>query len=131
MGGRARVCRSSGRKAAQRRPTWEPMFITSLTLLCCKCPFWQLVAMTSPSDNMRLCSFGPNTFPAHNSVLFASEVQVEYLARTLLAPIIDRRISSLDVKVTAETQWVNRVHSELREYMARQVARSHSPGRFI
>lgn len=70
--------------------------------------------MESHSNMMHLRSFGPNTFPAHNSVLFASEVQVEYLARTLLAPIIDRRISSLDVKATAENQWVNRVHSELR-----------------
>lgn len=58
--------------------------------------------------------FGPNTFPAHNSVLFASEVQVEYLARTLIAPIIDRRISSLEVKPTAEYQWVNAVQTELK-----------------
>ncbi|KAL4876841.1 hypothetical protein BJY04DRAFT_210345 [Aspergillus karnatakaensis] len=57
--------------------------------------------------------FGPNTFPAHNSVLFASEVQVEYVARTLLAPIIDQRISSLEVKATAEDQWVNRVQADL------------------
>ncbi|KAL2826262.1 hypothetical protein BDW59DRAFT_171915 [Aspergillus cavernicola] len=58
--------------------------------------------------------FGPNTFPAHNSVLFASEVQVEYIARTLIAPIIDRRIRSLEVKATAENQWVNQVQSDLR-----------------
>jgi hypothetical protein len=59
-------------------------------------------------------SFGPNTFPAHNSVLFASEVQVGYLARTLLAPIIDHRISSLEVKPTAEYQWVNALQAELK-----------------
>ncbi|CAG8141758.1 unnamed protein product [Penicillium salamii] len=58
--------------------------------------------------------FGPNTFPAHNSVLFASEVQVEYLARTLLAPIIDHRISSLEVKSTSENQWVNALQTELK-----------------
>ncbi|KAJ5417027.1 uncharacterized protein N7487_000577 [Penicillium crustosum] len=58
--------------------------------------------------------FGPNTFPAHNSVLFASEVQVDYLARTLLAPIIDRRIYSLEVKPTAENQWVNALQAELK-----------------
>ncbi|KAJ5668457.1 uncharacterized protein N7477_007027 [Penicillium maclennaniae] len=58
--------------------------------------------------------FGPNTFPAHNSVLFTSEVQVDYLARTLLAPIIDRRISSLEVKATAENQWVNAVQNDLK-----------------
>lgn len=61
-----------------------------------------------------LTSFGPNTFPAHNSVLFASEVQVEYLARTLLAPIIDHRISSLEVKSTSENQWVNALQTELK-----------------
>ncbi|KAJ5823873.1 Pyridine nucleotide-disulfide oxidoreductase class-II [Penicillium robsamsonii] len=58
--------------------------------------------------------FGPNTFPAHNSVLFASEVQVDYLARTLLAPIIDHRIYSLEVKPTVEYQWVNALQTELK-----------------
>ncbi|GKZ51981.1 hypothetical protein AbraIFM66951_009012 [Aspergillus brasiliensis] len=58
--------------------------------------------------------FGPNTFPAHNSVLFASEVEIEYLARTLIAPIIDGRISSLEVKATAENQWVNRLQPDLK-----------------
>ncbi|KAL2788605.1 hypothetical protein BJX66DRAFT_326967 [Aspergillus keveii] len=58
--------------------------------------------------------FGPNTFPAHNSVLFASEVQVGYIARTLVAPIIDKRISSLDVKGTVEDQWVNTLQADLR-----------------
>ncbi|KAL3457221.1 hypothetical protein BJX64DRAFT_280735 [Aspergillus heterothallicus] len=58
--------------------------------------------------------FGPNTFPAHNSVLFASEVQVGYIARTLVAPIIDKRISSLDVKATVEDQWVNALQADLR-----------------
>jgi len=47
-------------------------------------------------------------------VLFASEVQVEYLARTLIAPIIDRRIKSLEVKPTAEYQWVNKLQAELQ-----------------
>lgn len=47
-------------------------------------------------------------------MLFASEVQVEFLARTLIAPIIDRRISSLEVKRTAEYQWVNALQTELK-----------------
>lgn len=68
----------------------------------------------SPQTDNTLHSFGPNTFPAHNSVLFASEVQVDYLARTLLAPIIDRRIYSLEVKPTAENQWVNALQAELK-----------------
>ncbi|KAF1965080.1 hypothetical protein BU23DRAFT_575195 [Bimuria novae-zelandiae CBS 107.79] len=48
--------------------------------------------------------FGPNTFPAHNSALFAIEVQVSYVARTLLAPLVDRRFSVMEVKSTAENQ---------------------------
>lgn len=39
---------------------------------------------------------------------------MDYLARTLLAPIIDRRISSLEVKATAENQWVNAVQHDLK-----------------
>jgi len=57
--------------------------------------------------------FGPNTFPAHNSALFSCEVQVEYIARTLVTPIIDGRASVVEVKETAEDQWVNSVHSQL------------------
>jgi hypothetical protein len=41
-------------------------------------------------------------------------VQVGYIARTLVAPIIDKRISSLDVKGTVEDQWVNTLQADLR-----------------
>ncbi|OAG11152.1 monooxygenase [Paraphaeosphaeria sporulosa] len=58
--------------------------------------------------------FGPNTFPAHNSALFAIEVQVSFVARTLLAPLIDRRFSTFEVKPTAENQWVNSIHQQLQ-----------------
>lgn len=61
-----------------------------------------------------MTSFGPNTFPAHNSVLYASEVQVEYIARTMIAPIIDRKLSTLEVKGPAEHQWVNGIQSQLK-----------------
>ncbi|KAH6704243.1 monooxygenase [Leptodontidium sp. MPI-SDFR-AT-0119] len=57
--------------------------------------------------------FGPNTFPAHNSALFTCEVQVEYVMRTLMAPLIDKRASIIEVKQTAENQFVNSIHSEL------------------
>jgi hypothetical protein len=40
-------------------------------------------------------------------------VQVEYLARTLLAPIIDQRASVIEVKASAEDQWVSGVHGQL------------------
>lgn len=39
---------------------------------------------------------------------------MQYLVRTLIAPIIDRRISSLEVKATSENQWVNALQAELR-----------------
>ncbi|KAF2731393.1 monooxygenase [Polyplosphaeria fusca] len=58
--------------------------------------------------------FGPNTFPAHNSALFSCEVQIEYVARTLLAPIINRRAAVIEVKSTAENQWVNGIHEQLK-----------------
>lgn len=62
----------------------------------------------------RYYRFGPNTFPAHNSVLFSVETQIEYIARTMLAPIIDQRASIIEVKGTAEDQWVNSIHGQLR-----------------
>jgi hypothetical protein len=40
-------------------------------------------------------------------------VQIEYVARTLLAPLIDRRASTVEVKATAEDQWVNSIHNQL------------------
>ena len=57
--------------------------------------------------------FGPNTFPAHNSALFACEVQVDYTARTLFAPILDGRAKVIDVKQTAEDQYVNEIQQQL------------------
>ncbi|KAG9186591.1 hypothetical protein G6011_09699 [Alternaria panax] len=42
--------------------------------------------------------FGPNTFPAHNSVIFASEVQVDYIAKTLVLPLLDGRASTIEGK---------------------------------
>ncbi|KAI1613810.1 monooxygenase [Exophiala viscosa] len=57
--------------------------------------------------------FGPNTFPAHNSALFACEVQVEYVAREMIAPIIDGRASVIEVTAAAENQWVNDIHHQL------------------
>ncbi|KAB8222852.1 hypothetical protein BDV33DRAFT_200990 [Aspergillus novoparasiticus] len=85
---------SSGENLVVRRPTWE--------FTCTISPTWAS------------CMFGPNTFPAHNSVLFASEVEVEYLARTLIAPLIDGQILTREVKATAENQWVNSLQTELK-----------------
>ncbi|KAF7554734.1 hypothetical protein G7Z17_g2713 [Cylindrodendrum hubeiense] len=57
--------------------------------------------------------FGPNTFPAHNSALFAIETGIEFISKTLLAPIIDQKIRVLDVKHSAEERFVARVQSKL------------------
>ncbi|KAF2009747.1 NAD(P)-binding protein [Aaosphaeria arxii CBS 175.79] len=58
--------------------------------------------------------FGPNTFPAHNSALFTCEVQVDFVARNLLAPLIDHKASILEVKASKESQWVNDIHRQLQ-----------------
>ncbi|KAH8585503.1 monooxygenase [Bisporella sp. PMI_857] len=58
--------------------------------------------------------FGPNTFPAHNSALFTCEVQVEYVTRALMAPLIDRRASIIEIKESAETRWVNDIDASLQ-----------------
>ncbi|KAH9214487.1 monooxygenase [Leptodontidium sp. 2 PMI_412] len=51
--------------------------------------------------------FGPNSFPAHNSVIFASEVQVEYIAKTLVASLLNKRASVFDVKPEAENDFAS------------------------
>ena len=58
--------------------------------------------------------FGPNTFPAHNSVIFASEVQVDYIAKTLFLPLLDGKASSVEVKAEAEEDFVADIDEELR-----------------
>jgi len=58
--------------------------------------------------------FGPNTFPAHNSALFSCEVQIEYVAQTLIIPILDGRAKIVEVKLSAEDQWVNSIQSQLK-----------------
>lgn len=47
-------------------------------------------------------------------MLFSTETQIAFVARTLLAPIIDERAEIVEIKATAEDQWVNGVHSQLR-----------------
>lgn len=59
-------------------------------------------------------SFGPNTFPANNSALFACEVQVDYAIRTLFRPIIDRAADVIEVRQSAENFETNKVHASLR-----------------
>ncbi|KAI0894275.1 monooxygenase [Annulohypoxylon nitens] len=58
--------------------------------------------------------FGPNTFPANNSALFACEVQVDYAVKALFAPLIDKRAKVIEVQETVENRATNVIHARLR-----------------
>lgn len=62
-----------------------------------------------------LCRFGPNTFPAFNSVIFSVEVQVAYIASTLIKPIIDGCASVVEVKGEAEESFIRDLDRTLDE----------------
>lgn len=66
----------------------------------------------NPPDCRR--SFGPNTFPAFNSVIFSVEVQVAYIANTLIKPIIDGYADVIEVKKSAEDRSVESLDQVLR-----------------
>ncbi|KKY29325.1 putative monooxygenase [Diaporthe ampelina] len=57
--------------------------------------------------------FGPNTFPANNSALFACEMQVDFAVKSLFTPLLDRRADIIEVKQTAENFTTNAIHREL------------------
>lgn len=58
--------------------------------------------------------FGPNAFPAHNSVIFTNEVQVEFIIKTLVAPVVGVHFEVLDVKQAAEKRDADQIQDELR-----------------
>ncbi|KAF9887909.1 hypothetical protein FE257_009431 [Aspergillus nanangensis] len=58
--------------------------------------------------------FGPNAFPAHNSVIYTNEVQAEYLIKTMFRPIIAGHFATLDVKEAAEMYDANAVQTRLK-----------------
>ena len=57
--------------------------------------------------------FGPNTFPANNSALFACETQVNYAVQTLFKPLIDGRARVIEVKQAAEDRETQAIHQGL------------------
>ncbi|RFU33207.1 hypothetical protein B7463_g3132, partial [Scytalidium lignicola] len=57
--------------------------------------------------------FGPNTFPANNSALFACETQVEYAINSLFKPLLDHRAAVIEVKQAAEDCQTNAIHEGL------------------
>ncbi|CAM1510976.1 Fc.00g084890.m01.CDS01 [Cosmosporella sp. VM-42] len=58
--------------------------------------------------------FGPNTFPANNSALFACESQADYAVKSLFKPLLDHRAKVIEVKQSAEDRETNAIHTELR-----------------
>lgn len=64
--------------------------------------------------------FGPNTFPAFNPIIYAVEVQVEYLAKTLFKAVIDGSADVVEVREDAEEGFV----TELDETLAKTVFNS-------
>ncbi|PLB47594.1 monooxygenase [Aspergillus steynii IBT 23096] len=59
--------------------------------------------------------FGPNTFPANNSALFACETQVAYAVKSLFTPILDRCASMVEVKQSAEEKHTNLIQLRLKD----------------
>ncbi|KAL4789432.1 hypothetical protein BDV19DRAFT_397047 [Aspergillus venezuelensis] len=58
--------------------------------------------------------FGPNAFPAHNSVIYTNETQAEYLIKTMFRPILAGDFKTLDVKEAAETCEANSLQEKLK-----------------
>ncbi|KAL2832602.1 monooxygenase [Aspergillus cavernicola] len=59
--------------------------------------------------------FGPNSFPANNSALFACETQVVFAVKSLFVPILDRRTRIVEVKQSAEEKHTNLIHQRLKD----------------
>jgi hypothetical protein len=59
--------------------------------------------------------FGPNASPAHNSVIYSVEVQVEYVIKTFFEPLLSRRGGSIVVKRSAEDYDCNLVQMGLKD----------------
>ncbi|OIW32331.1 monooxygenase [Coniochaeta ligniaria NRRL 30616] len=59
--------------------------------------------------------FGPNTFPANNSALFACETQVDFAIKSLFTPLLDRRADIIEVKQTVEDYTTNAIHKQLAD----------------
>ncbi|CAH0047331.1 unnamed protein product [Clonostachys solani] len=59
--------------------------------------------------------FGPNAFPAHNSVIYTNETQAEYIIKTVISPVVGGCFDVIDVKQAAEYQNANFVQSKLKQ----------------
>lgn len=59
--------------------------------------------------------FGPNASPAHNSVIYSVEVQVEYVVKTFFEPLLSKRANAIVVKRSAEDYDCNLVQLGLKD----------------
>ncbi len=57
--------------------------------------------------------FGPNAFPAHNSVIYTNEVQVEYIIKSIFRPMLRGDFAVIDVKENAENGDANVIQDKL------------------
>jgi cation diffusion facilitator CzcD-associated flavoprotein CzcO len=58
--------------------------------------------------------FGPNASPAHNSVIYSVEVQVEYVIKTFFEPLLSKRANAIAVKRSAEDYDCNLIQLGLK-----------------
>ncbi|KAK7178628.1 monooxygenase [Paraphaeosphaeria sporulosa] len=58
--------------------------------------------------------FGPNSSPAHNSVIFSNETQIEFILKSMINPVLRGSFEVLDVKQAAEDRNVNQVQAGLK-----------------
>ncbi|OQE22656.1 hypothetical protein PENFLA_c012G00465 [Penicillium flavigenum] len=58
--------------------------------------------------------FGPNSFPANNSALFACETQVCFAVKALFEPILDHRVRVVEVKQSAEERHTISLQEQLK-----------------
>ncbi|KAK9474437.1 uncharacterized protein V1510DRAFT_292765 [Dipodascopsis tothii] len=58
--------------------------------------------------------FGPNSFPSHMSVIFATERQCEYIIKSMIAPIIQGSFKTIEVKRSMELYDANFAQEKLK-----------------
>ncbi|KAA8915542.1 hypothetical protein TRICI_002281 [Trichomonascus ciferrii] len=58
--------------------------------------------------------FGPNSFPAHNSVIYTNEVSSDYLIKSMIRPITEGNFKVIEVKESAEMADCTLMQNKLR-----------------
>jgi len=63
--------------------------------------------------------FGPNTGTGHTSVLYTTEIQVDYIIQ-LIKPILERQVSSVEVKTDPTDRYNAKIHGLLNKSLFTQ-----------